>query len=164
MIKFSDYFTSPAKRSSAIRSGLFLGFGVFLMTDWRYGILCGAIATLIFSLVSPVISYLRDLPYIKLKRTLPQPFLFDEPVRFTVKGGMVNGFFVLTAKSMVFLSRGDTGERMELTREDVKSVVLESNAYALRIFLDGTRFVMLYSAVCEQMSEVLRENGWNVQG
>lgn len=161
-MKLSDYFFSSAKRSSALRLGIPIGIAGGLITwDWRYGLLIGAVATLLLSLILPLIVYRADLPYNRIKATLAQPFLFDERVRFTVQNGTVGGFFILTEESMVLLSMEHGTHQLELKREDIQSVALGENL-CLNIFLPGNKFIRVISDVCYEMVEILRENGWNV--
>ena len=161
-MKLSEFFTSRGIRSFAIRTGIFAGIGAWIFADWRYGILLGAIVALLTSIVLPFIFYFKFLPYTKLKRQLPQPFLFDEPVRFTVKKGTIGGFFILTEKSIFFLSRECADQTLELTRDKVKSISLGKN-FTIDIFLNNTQFIRIFSGAGEDLLEILRENGWNVK-
>ncbi|MBQ7336339.1 MAG: hypothetical protein IJW92_07705 [Clostridia bacterium] len=162
MIKFSDYFTAPGIRSFAIRSGLTVGLIIGWFSSWQYGVIGGAATAILVSLIFPVIVYRAQLPYIRIKRTLPQPLLMDEPVRFTVKKGMVDGFFVLTEQSMVFLALSCASPRLELTRDDVKSIASGNDQPCINIFLNNTQFIRVFSGACDEILEILRENGWNV--
>ena len=103
-MKFSDYFFAPGVRPLSVVIGLFAGGLTALFAGWRYGVLVGAIAAVLLSVLIPVMVYRADVPYTKLKQTLEQPFLFDERVRFTIQNGSVGGYFILTRKTMVFLS------------------------------------------------------------
>ncbi len=161
-MKLSDYFFSSGKRSSSLRLGIPVGIAAWLiLRDWRYGLLFGAGATLLFSLILPLIAYRADLPYNRIKETLAQPFLFDERVRFTVQNGTVGGYFILTEQSMVLLSMERGTHQLELKREDIQSVALGENL-CLNIFLPDNKFIRVISGVCYEMLEILRENGWNV--
>lgn len=160
-MKFTDFLTAPGIRSLSIQGGIIIGVGTSIMWDWRYGILVGAIAALLISLVLPVFFYLNFLPYKRLKKTIAGPFLFDEPVRFTVKKGTVGGFFVLTERSMVFLSRECATPTLELSRDDVKQVCMGENM-TINIYLNNTQFIRVFSAVSEELVKVLREHGWSV--
>ncbi len=132
-----------------------------MFADWRIGLLVGAIVTLLVSVVLPLVFYVKFLPYARMKKDLQQPFLFDEPVRFTVKHGTVGGFFILTEKSMIFLSLECATHTLELTRDKVKHVSAR-NEMALDIYLNNTQFVRVFSAFREELVEILRENGWNI--
>lgn len=158
-MKFSDYFFAPGVRPLSIVLGVLLGSTVGLFAGWQIGILSGASAAVLLSLVIPLAVYREDAPYAKLKKTLQQPFLFDERVRFTVRDGSVSGYFILTEHSMVFLSTDRGVHRMELAREDVKSVILGED-FSLSIFLNNTQFIRVLSAACAEMFRILRENGW----
>ncbi|MBQ8309647.1 MAG: hypothetical protein IJX80_01375 [Clostridia bacterium] len=160
-MKFTEFLTAPFIRSFAIRTGIFIGCGTAILWNWQYGILVGAISVLLISLMLPVLFYFKFLPYKRLKETIEGPFLFDEPVRFTVKKGTVGGFFVLTERSMVFLSRECTTPALELSRDDIKTVSLGQNL-TINIYLNNTQFIRVFSGVSEELIEVLREHGWNV--
>lgn len=160
-MKFTEFLTAPFLRSFAIRIGIFVGIGAWIFLDWQYGILIGAIVTLLASLILPVIFYVKFLPYERMKRALTRPFLFDEPVRFTVKKGTVGGFFILTEKSMIFLSRECEKNELTLSREDVQSVRRGHN-FTISIYLNNTQFIRVFSNDSEGILDILRENGWNV--
>ncbi|MBQ9773164.1 MAG: hypothetical protein IJW30_00695 [Clostridia bacterium] len=142
--------------------GIFVGLLVSFFADWRYAVLVGAIAVLLVSLLLPVLFYLAFLPYKRLKKELAQPFLFDEPVQFTVKTGKVSGFFILTEQSMVFLSRECANPTMELKRAQVKRVIKKQQNMTIDVYLNDTQFIRVFSAACEDLTEILRKNGWNV--
>jgi hypothetical protein len=74
----------------------------------------------------------------------------------------VGGFFILTEKSMVFLSRECAEEALELTRDKVKSISLGKN-FTIDIFLSNTQFIRIFSGAVEDLAEILRKNGWNVR-
>ena len=160
-MKLSEFFRAPFLRSLAIRVGVFVGIGVWIFTEWNYGVLIGAIVTLLTSLILPVIFYVKFLPYERMKRVLKRPFLLDEPVRFTVKKGTVGGFFILTEKSMIFLSRECENNTLELTHAQVQSVRRGHN-FTINIYLNNTQFIRLFSNDSEAVLKVLREQGWNV--
>ncbi len=160
-MKFSAFFTSSGLRKLAIWLGILTGLGVSMFADWKYGVLIGAVVVLLTSLILPVIFYLRFLPYAKLKRTIEQPFLFDAPVRFTVKTGTVGGFFILTERSMIFLSLECADNTLELTRDKVKRVAL-GDATTLDIYLNNTQFVRVFCAAREEIVSILRDHGWSI--
>ncbi len=160
-MKFSEFFTAPFVRAFSIRIGIFVGLLTALFAGWQYGVLVGAVAVLLISLILPVIFYIRFLPYKKLKKMLQGPFLLDEPVRFTVKRGTVGGFFVLTEQSMVFLSKECTNSSMELSRQDVKTISIGQDM-TINIYLNNTQFIRIFSGACEDILQILREHGWNV--
>ena len=157
-MKFANYFFAPGVRMLATFFGLAVGGVAGLFAKWQYGVLAGAGVALFCSLVIPLLLWRADAPYRRVKATLKQPFLIDERVRFTVRNGTVGGFFILTEQSIILLSleRGD--QRMEITREDVKSLSVESTT--VRIFLDQTKYVGVISAFSEQIYEVLEREGW----
>lgn len=161
-MKFLDYYLSHGARVIATFIGVLAGIAVgFFSGVWQYGVIAGCITAILASFFVPLSLYRQDLPYLKIKETMKQPFLIDERVRFTVQGGTVGGYFILTESSIVFLSleRGD--HRLELSREDVLSVVCNQNM-TLNILLNNKQYVRVISDVCEEICEVLRENGWRV--
>lgn len=160
-MKFSDYFFAPGVRPLSVFMGMLAGGLTALFAGWQYGVLVGAGAAVLLSVLIPVTVYRADIPYTRLKQTLEQPFLFDERVRFTVPNGSVGGYFILTQKTMVFLSLERGNHRLELMREDVKSVMLGEDS-SLSIFLNNTQFIRVLSAGCEEMFRILRENGWAI--
>ena len=160
-MKFSECFFAPGVRPLSVILGVILGGVTAVFTGWEFGVLIGASSAIAFSLVIPVFVYRREIPYNKIKKTLEQPFLFDEWVHFTIRNGSVGGYFVLTEKSMIFLSFEQGDHRMELARKDVKSVIQGEDS-SIRVFLDDQRFIRVISTCCEEMIRILRENGWNV--
>lgn len=160
-MKFSEFFASPGVRRLSVILGILAGIGTTMFTDWRIGVLAGAVVTLLASIVLPIIFYVQFLPYARIKKELNCPFLFDEPVRFTVKHGTVGGFFILTEKSMIFLSLECTTHMLELPRDKVKQVSAGKDM-TLDVYLSNTQFVRVFSAVREELIEILRENGWNI--
>ena len=159
-MKFSDYIFAPGVIPLSVLLGVLIGGLVGLFAGWQIGVLAGASAAVVISLLIPISLYREDAPYAKLKKTLRQPFLFDERVRFTVRGGSVSGYFILTEHSMVFLSLDRGVHRMELAREDVQSVILGED-FSLNIFLNNTHFIRVLSAAGAEMFRILRENGWS---
>ena len=121
----------------------------------------GAIAVLLISLALPILFYFKFLPYKKMKQKIGGTFLLDVPVRFTVKKGTVGGFFILTERSMVFLSRECTTTSLELSHDDVKRVSMGQNM-TINIYLNNTQFIRVFTGSGEEMLDVLRRQGWNV--
>lgn len=160
-MKYSDYYFAPGVRIRAILFGVLSGAIVWFLFGWQFGVLAGAVGALLHSFLLPLVLYREDLPYIRLKDTLPKPFLIDTRVRFTVKDGTVGGFFVLTEKSMIFLSLERGNHRLELSRQDVRSVKCNED-FTISIFLNDKQFVRVMSATTEEILEILRENGWSV--
>jgi hypothetical protein len=162
-LRFIDYFQAPGARTLAVALGAVSALTVSLFTGWQLALLIGASVALLVSLIPPLILYLMDLPYQRIKKTILSPLLVDERVRFTVKGGKtLGGFFVLTEQSMIFLSLEDGDHRLELTRGDVKTVILQEDRYSIRIFLNDTQFIEVLSGVYMELYDVLLENHWNV--
>ena len=162
MRTYGDYFHLRGVRTISTALGLLVGSTVSLFTSWHYGVLSGAVVALLASFVIPLRLYLSDRPYEKLKQTIGDSFLIDERVRFTVRDGMVGGFFLLTAHTMIFLSLEQGNHRLELSREDVKSIELGENL-TISVFLNDKQFVRLLSGNCEDIYRILQENGWTTQ-
>lgn len=161
-LHFGDYFGSAGSRILSVVAGLLVGIVLSMFFGWQIGTLAGACTVLLMSVLLPILVFRADIPYVKIKKTIPAPFLFDERVRFTVRNGRtVGGFFVLTEKTMVFLSIEQGNHRLELSREDVKSIVLEEEQYSIRIFLNDKQFIQVVSGVCTEMFEILREQNWS---
>lgn len=159
-MKFSDYFLAPGVRILSAIIGIPVGIITWIFTDWRFGILVGASVALILSVAVPCLLFWEDRPYNRIKKTLAKPFLFDQRVRFTVSGGTVGGYFILTDQSIIFLSVERGNHRLELSRTDVKSIVLGEDS-TISFFLNNTQFVKVISAISEDLFYILRENGWN---
>ncbi len=158
-MKYTDYLLMPGSRTLSTIFGALLGGAVALFGGWRLGVLVGASTAIVLSLLLPYLAYREDIPYNKIKETLAQPFLFDERVRFTVADGSVGGYFILTDKSLILLSLENGNHRLELSRGDVRKIVLDERR-ALRIYLNETKFVQVLSAYSGEMFDVLSENGW----
>lgn len=160
-LKFSDYFCAPGLHRLALIIGALAGFPAGIFFGARMGVVTFAVLALLISLTLPVSIWFEDAPYRKMKEELHQPFLLDERVQFTVRTGKtVIGFLVLTENSLIFLTREDGLHRLELSREDVKSIVL-SDPSSFRVFLDNTQFIRVISGASEEMLDILRRNGWN---
>ncbi len=161
-LRFSDYFSTPGVRILSVFFGLIAGLAVGLFTGWQIGVLTGACVTLVASLILPVMLYRADLPYLRIKRTIKDKFLFDERVRFAVRNGRsMGGFFILTERSIILLSLERGNHRLDLARGEIRSVVMEEDRYSMKIFLNDKQFILVVSGVCEELYGILRENGWN---
>ena len=158
-MKYGDYFHARGIRTTSLFFGGVSGLMTGIVTNWQYGVLCGAIVALLSSFILPWRLYLADKPYARIKEKMGVRFLFDERVRFTVRGGTVGGYFILTDNSLVFLSLERGEHRLELSREDVQKIDLGENM-TISIFLNDKQFIRVVSGDCEEMYEVLRENGW----
>lgn len=165
-MKFANYFFSPAVRLISLLGGILTGgavavYGIFTgyFTPWVWGILIGAGGALALSFLVPLRLWISDAPYRRAKENLPQPFLLEHPVRFTVPGGAVNGYLILTKQSLVLLSFERGEQRMELSRGDIQSIVQEENG--IKIFLNNTKFVSFSAVNSEGIYQILRREGWN---
>lgn len=164
-MKFSDYYFSPGARVISLIGGLLVGAGVALFgilsgvyQGWIWGVLVGAGVTVLLSILLPVRFWISEAPYRRVRETIPQPFLVERPVRYTVPDGVLNGYFILTPESMVLLSFDRGEQRMELAREDVQSISVEENG--IRILLNNTKFISFFAVNPEQIFETLRREGW----
>lgn len=161
MMKFSDYLQAPGVRPLSVAIGLLIGTGAALFTNWMMGVFVGAIAVLILSFLIPITVYVQDIPYLRIKKSLPRPFVFDERVRFTVQGGnAVSGYFVLTEDRMIFLTVEQGSHRLELARTDVRRILTDPQNYCINIYLDDQKFVRVQTPVSEQLLRMLNEKGW----
>ncbi len=163
-MKFSEFFSAPSIRSTAIRLGFFVGFAVVLFSqaDWRYAVLAGAGTALLACLVLPIIFYVKLLPYKRIKDALKRPFIVDVPVRFFSQKGTAGGFFVLTEQSIYLLSRECAKERLELSRADVDKIALGEDAGTIDIFLNAKQYIRFFCSGDETIVEILGQHGWNV--
>ena len=158
-MKYSDYFHARGIRITSVFYGALVGLTIGMFTNWQYGLLGGAVVSLLASFVLPLRLYLEEKPYVRIKKTMNPPFLLDQRVRFTVRGGTVGGYFILTQTSMILLSleRGD--HRLELKPTDVKSIRMGEDM-TISIFLNEKQFIRVISGDCKEIYGVLRENGW----
>ena len=161
-MKFSDYFHAPGVRFLAFLFGIFMGLPAFFFMGWKIGVLVCASVTVVASVILPIRLYRADLPYNRVKSTIAESFLFDQRVRFTIRNGTVGGRFLLTQKSMIFLSFEQGEHRLELSRDDVKSVEMGENM-TISIFLNDKQFVRVISGDCEAIYDILRDNQWAVR-
>lgn len=158
-MKFSDYLFNPGVRPLSVLMGFIIGGVTAIFTGWKFGAFTGAIAVLVLAIIIPVVVYVQDLPYIKIKKRLPQPFLLDVRVSMTAKKGMVDGYFILTENSMIFLSVSDGTHSLELSRDDVKTVRMGDH-YSVHVFLKDTQLIRFRTPSCEAIIKVLSEKGW----
>ena len=163
-MKFSEFFTAPTIRATAVRFGIIVGAIMVLFTniDWRYAVITGAAVALLASVVLPTIMYIKLLPYKRFKESLGRPILVDAPVRFLAKRGMVGGFFLLTESNMVLLSDEKEKPALELSQKDVQSVALGEDVGVIDIYLDQKQFIRFVCAIDEEIVEILSQHGWNV--
>ena len=163
-MKFSEFFTAPALRATAIRFGVIVGAILALFTDidWRYAVIIGASVALLASVLLPLAMYIKLLPYKKFKESLGRPVLLDAPVRFLANRGMVPGFFLLTESNLVLLSEEKEKPALELAQKDVASIALGEDVGVVDIYLDQKQFIRFVCAIDEEIVEALEKQGWNV--
>ena len=163
-MKFSEFFTAPQIRSTAIRFGIIVGaiMAFFTDIDWRYAVLTGAVVALLASVLLPLVMYIKLLPYKRFKESLGRPVLMDAPVRFLAKRGMVGGFFLLTETNLVLLSDEKEKPALELSQKDVQSIAMGEDVGVIDIYLDQKQFIRFVSAIDEEIVEALERHGWNV--
>ncbi len=159
MRKFSDYLFAPGVCPLSIAAGILIGLLTSLFTDWVMGGFVGASAVLILSFAIPVIVFLQDVPYNRIKKQLSGPFIFDERVRFDARGTNVSGYFILTEERMIFLALEKGKHRLELSRADVCRISKDEN-FCINIYLNEREFVRVQTPVVEEMLRVLVEKGW----
>ena len=158
-MKFSDYFAAPGVRPLSLILGVLIGGGTALFKGLLFGAFVGAVTILLASLILPVWAFLSDLPYIRIKKTLPRPFLLDERVDYVINGKRVYGFFVLTEERMVMISISNGKRQMELPREKVFRVVKEEN-YCIKIYVNQKDYIQIQAPTFERIYEILSEKGW----
>ena len=161
-MKFSEFFTAPTVRSTAIRFGIIVGAILAIFIDWRYAVIIGASVALLASVLLPLAMYIKLLPYQKFKESLGRRVLIDAPVRFLAKRGMVGGFFLLTESNLVLLSDEKEKPALELTQNDVAMVSLGEDVGVIDIYLDQKQFIRFVCAIDEEIIDALAEHGWNV--
>ena len=163
-MKFSEFFTAPAIRATAIRFGVVVGaiLAIFTNIDWRYAVIIGASVALLASVLLPLAMYIKLLPYKKFKESLGRRILIDAPVRFLAKRGMVGGFFLLTDSNLVLLSDEKEKPALELSQKDVSSIALGEDVGVIDIYLDQKQFIRFVCAIDEEIAEILEQHGWNV--
>ncbi len=143
----------------SVAIGLLVCSGTALFTDWITGAFFGAIAVLVLSLLIPLIIFIQEIPYNRIKKNLPKPFVFDERVRFTAKEGTVTGYFILTEDRMIFLSLEKGTHQMELSRKDVAEI-RSDDRYFITIRLNQKEYVRVQTPAFEEMLRLLSEKGW----
>ena len=158
-MKLRDYFAAPGVRILSVILGVLAGGGVALFKGAILGGLVGAVVVLFSSVFFPVWAYLKELPFNKMKKQLPQPLLLDERVDFVINGKRLYGFFVLTEDRMVMIAESDGKHRMELPREEVVRVVKEDN-YSIKIYVNQQDFIQIQTPTFEKVYSVLAEKGW----
>lgn len=162
-MNFSQAFTSPAVRAFSIRIGIMAGLITALFAGWKYGVLVGAIATLAIALILPLLFYLAFLPYQRMKKEIRGEFLFDEPVRYTVKKRTVGGFLVITESAMVFLSGETAAKRLEVSRDQVLRVIA-GEQLTVDVYLNEKQYIRVSSEAYEEILDILQKQGWNTVG
>ena len=161
-MKFSDYFHARGVRIVSLLFGGMVGLSTGLFTGWRIGVLAGAITAVLASLILPIRLYREDKPYLRIKEKINLPMLFDERVRFTIRNGTVGGYFILTQESMIFLSLENGDHRLELSRSDVQAIKLGENM-TISIYLNNKQFIRVITGSCDQIYDILLENGWRAE-
>ena len=162
-MNFSQAFNVPNVKSLSVRIGLLIGLLTSIFAGWKLGVLIGAIATLVISLLLPILFYLTFLPYKRMKKEIEGPFLFDEPVRYTVKKGTVGGFLVITERAMIFLSGESDTKRLELSKDQVRRITT-GEQLTIDVYLNEKQYVRVFSAAREEIVSILRQQGWNIYG
>ncbi len=159
-MKFSDFFFSPAKRRLSILFGIIAFVIGLLFTTPQIALLVGAATTLVSSVLLPVMTYAEMRPYEKIRKTIQQPFLTEQRVRFTVKDGTVGGFMILTESSVYFLSMEKGRHVLELTRKDITALKLDED-YSIRFFINNNQYVRVLTARSQELYQLLLQQGWS---
>lgn len=159
-MKFSDCFFSPAKRRISVLFGV-IAFGLALLFTTPLGaLLAGAVTVLVSSVLLPVMTYAELRPYDKMRKAIPQPFLTEQRVRFTVNGGTVGGFLILTEGAVYFLSTERGKHVLQLTRKDITALRLEEE-HLLRFFINNHQYVQVLTAKAQELYRLLLQQGWS---
>jgi len=161
-MKFSDYYLAPASRVVAVFFGILSGLSAGLFLGWQYGVLIGGCVAILASVIVPWRVYRAEQPYNRIKQTINGPFLIDQRVRFSIKGGSVGGYFILTQKSMIFLSVEKGEHRLEFSHDDVEYVLLGADQ-SIRVYLNDKQFIRILSGTVEEIGDILLANGWLVR-
>lgn len=167
-MKFSNYFHIRGIHTLAGMIGAFLGVAVMavgtftrLYVGWIWGLLIGAGTALLLSVVFPLMLWFSDAPYRRAIAQIGEPVVYRHPVRFAIRSGGLNGYLVLTEKSIILLSFDGGNHRMELSRDDVQSVKHSAPKGTVSLFLSATKFILITSTASEELFEVLSREGWN---
>lgn len=160
-MKFWDYFFLPGVRGTATFAGLLAGLSVGMFTRWEFGVIGGVGVAVLVTLIMPLVMYLQDLPFEKMKQGLEGSFRFDEQVLFRSQRGSFGGYMLLSETALVILTREKKARIcMQLTPADVRSVHID-NTTTLRIFLSETQYICVLCGVAEEIFEFLSRHGWN---
>ena len=160
-MKFSDFYFAPISRVIAGFLGVMSGLAVGLFFGWQIGVLAGAGVALVSSVLVPLKVYMEERPYLRIKESLQEKILLDRRVHFTVQGGTMGGYFILTASTIIFLSMEDGEHRLEFARDDVQSITV-SRDMSIRVALNDKQFVRMVAVPVDDIGRVLLENGWSV--
>lgn len=131
-----------------------------LFTTPQMALLSGAVTALVASVLLPVMTYAELRPYDKMRKAIPQPFLTEQRVRFTVNGGTVGGFMILTEGAVYFLSTERGKHVLELKRKDIAALRLEEE-HSLRFFINNHQYVQVLTAKAQELYQLLQQQGWS---
>ena len=160
-MRFADLYLLPGVRVVATLIGAVSGFAVGLLTRWEYGLIFGALAAVLTTLILPTVLYLQTVPFARMRAQITDPLRYDERAIFRSPRGSFGGWLLLTDHALHLLVRERGGRSsMKLSREDVRSIRLDEESM-LRIFLNETQYVCVMCAETERLFELLGENGWN---
>lgn len=159
-MKFSDCFFSAAKRRVSVLFGAIAFALSLLFTTPQGALLAGAVTTLVSSVLLPVMTYAELRPYDKIRKTIPQPFLTEQRVRFTINGGTVGGFLILTESAVYFLSTEKGKHVLELKRKDIAALRLEEDL-SIRFFINDHQYVQVLTAKAQELYRLLQQQGWS---
>ena len=159
-MSFFECFRLPRVRFLSVVFGLMMGLPLLFLSTWQYAALVGLSSTLLCSIVLPMLIYREERAYKKIKDTIGKSFLIDERVSCTIKNGAIGGFLILTDKNLILLSLEKGKHRLELSRNQIKKIVVGQQMTTISIYISNTQFIQVFSLSCQEMYRTLLDNGW----
>ena len=144
----------------SILGGVVTYFLISSMADIPTSVLFGAITTLGISIVIPAMFAFADRKFIPLRKEIKEPIIIDERVSYIVGKEVKQGFMLTTKDSMfVISSNNDKPIKFEIKKSDIKKISVSEGVY-LNIFLDYDKCIRVFAANCEELSSMLRAEGF----
>lgn len=144
-----------------LSSLLWLSFtGIENVLIWS--LLSGAVATLLISLLTPLILYWRDRRYNGIEETLPKPVLLKVSVSIRSKSRPRAGYLYLTEDTMYLYSRDRKPYASQaLPMTQIKDLKVERDVFMTFKF-GNTALYSLASSQCDEILDFMHSHGWNV--
>ena len=165
--RFLDCFQNPGIRKLSTFGGLLAGvvaatFGWMsgLYIGWAVGLIAGAMTALTLSLLLTGLLWREEARYDRIFRSIPQTILAEYDIMLAAREGKLPGRMVLTKDSIILLSLSRGTYRMELGREDVRTIREAEEGRNLLIMLDETKFISVYPMEPEALFRRLSDEGW----